>query len=252
MPTKLTDHIAIVTGSARGIGASIARTLAESGARVAIVDLDASGAAEQASQLTSEGQVALSAGVDVTDEGDVAGLVARIEQEWGKPDILVNNAGISQPAPTLEMTTASWRRVIEVNLTAAFICSRAVLAGMRENGWGRVVNVVSFAAKSSPIYADNASYAASKAGLVGLIHNLAVEFAPHGITVNGVAPGIVDTELLRGAHTPERRAELLRRLPVGRFTRPDEVASLVAFLASESAGSITGEIVNINGGLYLD
>jgi len=252
MKIDFTGRTAMVTGAARGIGAAIAQTLAAAGASVIVADVDESGAAAHAEVLGRMGARATAVALDITDESSVAQALNTVRPEFGDVAILVNNAGISAPAPTLDMSLESWRRVLDVNLTGAFVCSKAVLPHMQRARWGRIVTVVSFAGKSSPIYADNASYAASKAGLIGLIHNTAIEFAADGITINGVAPGIVETEMLRSAHSEERRAELARKLPVGRFTRPDEVASLIAFLASDFAGSITGEIVNINGGLYLD
>ncbi|NUR29034.1 MAG: SDR family oxidoreductase [Catenulispora sp.] len=243
MQLDLSGRTAIVTGAARGIGAAIAAAMAEAGARVVLADLEAP---------RTDGPHTLGVAADITDESSVHDLVRQAAEAFGGPHILVNNAGISLPAPTLQTPLDRWERVLRVNLTGAFVCAKACLPAMRDAGWGRIVTISSFAAKSAPIYGDNASYAASKAGLTGLIHNLAVEFAADGVTVNGIAPGIVDTELLRGAHSPERRAELAARLPVGRFATPEEVAALAVFLASPYAGSITGEIVNVNGGLYLD
>ena len=253
MNIDLSGRTAIVTGAGQGIGAAIAHRLAGAGASVVIADVNGESVAERVAQLpAAAGPPHAGVLADVGDESSVAELVARVRADVGGPDILVNNAGISRPAGTLTTDLAHWEQVLRVNLTGAFLCSRACLPAMRDAGWGRIVNLSSFNAKSAPVRGDNASYAASKAGLTGLIHNLAVEFGPSGVTVNGVAPGIVDTELLRNAHPPQRRAELLARVPVGRFTTPDEVASLVTFLASDLARSITGEVININGGLYFD
>ncbi|WP_275295418.1 SDR family NAD(P)-dependent oxidoreductase [Amycolatopsis sp. La24] len=238
---------ALVTGGARGIGAAIAEAFANTGARVIVVDV--AGAADCAESLAARSGSDVQALVlDVISEERIASAFGAV----GRIDILVNNAGISRPAATTETARKMWDEVLAVNLTAAFLCAKHALPGMREAGWGRIVSIASFAAKSSPIYGDNASYAASKAGLLGLTRNLAVEHGSRGITANAIAPGIVDTELLRSAHSPQRRAELLAKLPTGAFTTPEQVAGLAVFLASDIAGSVTGEVVNINGGLYFD
>lgn len=250
MHIDLTGQVAMVTGAAQGIGAAIARQFARSGATTVLADI--SPTAHLADELRAEGCVAVSVRLDVTDEGAVDEVFQSVEARHGAATILVNNAGISTPASTTETSLETWNRVLSVNLTGAFLCSRRALPAMVERGFGRIVNLSSLNAKSAPVNGDNASYAASKAGLSGLIRNLAVEFGPHGVTVNGIAPGVVDTELLRGAHSDASRARLLSRLPIGRFTSSEEVASLAVFLASPLSGSITGEIVNINGGLYFD
>lgn len=253
MRVDLSGRVALVTGAGRGIGAAIAEQLLEAGADVAVLDVSAERAREQAAALREKHDRNVTAvPADVTDESSVRAALDQVTAQLGAVQILVNNAGVSMPGPSADMPVETWDQVLRVNLTGAFLCAKHCVRHMRDASWGRIVNIASFAAKSSPIYGDNASYAASKAGVVGLTHNLAVEYAAHGVTVNGIAPGIVDTDLLRSAHSEERRAELVRRLPVGRFTRPDEVAALAAFLASDHAASITGEIVNINGGLYLD
>jgi 2-hydroxycyclohexanecarboxyl-CoA dehydrogenase len=251
MNIDLAGRIALVTGAAQGIGLEIATQLAAAGADTVLSDLNPE-VAERARTLASLGYSVTSVVLDTTDEVSISAAMEELQSTVGSPTILINNAGISSPSPTIETTAEMWSRVIAVNLTGPFLCSRAVLRGMRTAGWGRIVNMSSFNAKSAPVNGDNASYAASKAGLTGLIHNLAVEFGPDQITVNGIAPGIVDTALLRSVHPPERLAELKKRLPVGRFTTPADIASLAVFLSSDQAQSITGEIININGGLYFD
>lgn len=251
MNIDLTGRIALVTGAAQGIGLEIATQLAAAGAHTVLSDINPA-VAEQAAQLAERGGSTSWVQLDTASEESVAAAVEQIGANVGAPGILINNAGISTPRATLETSLAQWQRVLDVNLTGPFLVSRAVLPGMRDAGWGRIVNMSSFNAKSSPVNGDNASYAASKAGLTGLIHNLAVEFGPHQITVNGIAPGIVDTALLRGAHSPERLEQLKSRLPVGRFTTPADIAALAVFLSSDVAQSITGEIINVNGGLYFD
>lgn len=253
MNIDLTGRLALVTGAGRGIGTAIAAQLAASGADVVLADIDGAAAEHQAAALAGSGPGRIIGGaLDITDEDAVASFLGGITSKIGPVQILVNNAGISRPAATIDTALDAWDEVLRVNLTGAFLCSKHCIASMRANGWGRMVTIASFASKSSPIYADNASYAAAKSGLVGLIHNLAIELATQGITVNGIAPGIVNTELLRSAHSEQRRAELVARVPIGRFATPEEVGALAVFLASDLAGSITGEIVNINGGMYLD
>ena len=251
MNISLTGRVALVTGAAQGIGLEIAKQLAAAGAHTVLSDINPT-VADQAQRLTSSGFSVSWVELDTANESSVSAAVEHLVSTVGSPGILINNAGISKPSATLETSLAQWQKVIDVNLTGPFLVSRALLPGMRAAGWGRIVNMSSFNAKSSPVNGDNASYAASKAGLTGLIHNLAVEFGPDQITVNGIAPGIVDTALLRGAHSPERLEELKNRLPVGRFTTPADIAALAIFLSSDLAQSITGEIINVNGGLYFD
>lgn len=251
MQIDLSGRVALVTGAARGIGHEIAVQLANAGAHTVIADIDAGGA-DQAAELAAAGLPVSYTAIDTADEASVEHAVAEITSRVGAPHILVNNAGITMPAPTLDTPTTQWAHVLGINLTGPFLCARACLPGMRDAQWGRIVNLSSFNAKSAPVNGDNVSYAASKAGLTGLIHNLAIEFGHANVTVNGIAPGIVDTQLLRSAHPPERRAELKKRIPTGRFTTPADIAALAVFLSSDLAGSITGEIINVNGGLYLD
>jgi NAD(P)-dependent dehydrogenase (short-subunit alcohol dehydrogenase family) len=251
MNLELTGRIALVTGAAQGIGLEIATQLAAAGAHAVLSDINPA-VADQANRLAESGARTSWVQLDTANEESVKAAVSEIGSTVGAPGIVINNAGISTPSSTLETSLQQWQRVLDVNLTGPFLVSRAFLPGMREGGWGRIVNMSSFNAKSSPVNGDNASYAASKAGLTGLIHNLAVEFGPDQITVNGIAPGIVDTALLRGAHSPDRLEQLKSRLPVGRFTTPSDIAALAVFLSSDLAQSITGEIINVNGGLYFD
>ena len=253
-PPPGTARVVVVTGAARGIGLEIATAFARAGHRAVLADLPSSleQAQRAADGLVAQGLQASAVGIDVTDEASVEDGIRHVTAHLGAPEVLVNNAGISVPSATLETSLTQWNRVLAVNLTGQFLCARACLPAMRESGWGRIIGISSFNAKSAPVNGDNASYAASKAGLTGLIHNLAVEFGRGGVTVNGIAPGIVDTELLRGAHPPQRLAILIERIPVGRFTLPAEIAATAVFLASDGAASITGEVVNVNGGLYFD
>jgi NAD(P)-dependent dehydrogenase (short-subunit alcohol dehydrogenase family) len=223
---------AFVTGGARGIGRTIAETLRDLGARVAVGDLSA-----------PDIPGCMGFELDVTDEASVASAVGGIEAAAGPVDILVINAGIFVIEPFEETSVQSWQRTLDVNLTGGFLVSRAVLPGMRERGYGRIVSIGSSAGVTGGTKSV-AAYAASKAGLMTLTKSIANEYASHGITANALAPTLIDTDMIADMR------QLQDRIPVGRFGRPGEVADLVAYLASAHAGFITGAVVDINGG-YL-
>jgi NAD(P)-dependent dehydrogenase (short-subunit alcohol dehydrogenase family) len=223
---------AFVTGGARGIGRTIAETLRDLGARVAVGDLSA-----------PDIPGCMGFELDVTDEASVASAVGGIEAAAGPVDILVINAGIFVIEPFEETSVQSWQRTLDVNLTGGFLVSRAVLPGMRERGYGRIVSIGSSAGVTGGTKSV-AAYAASKAGLMTLTKSIANEYASHGITANALAPTLIDTDMISDMR------QLQDRIPVGRFGRPGEVADLVAYLASAHAGFITGAVVDINGG-YL-
>jgi NAD(P)-dependent dehydrogenase (short-subunit alcohol dehydrogenase family) len=230
----LQDRVAVVTGAGRGIGLCIAETLVANGARVAGLDL-----------LPPEGVAGvLGIEADVSDEEAVNAAFDRIEDELGQVSVLILNAGILPLVPLVETSTELWERTLSINLTGGFLAIRRALPGMRLAGYGRVVAIGAAAGKSGG--ARSAAYAASKAGLMTLVKSVAIEYAREGITANIVAPALIDTDLLGG------QRELAGRVPVGRLGTPEEVAALVAFLASSDAGYITGEVVDINGGTLID
>jgi NAD(P)-dependent dehydrogenase (short-subunit alcohol dehydrogenase family) len=230
----LDGRVAMVTGASGGIGSVIVETLLAQGAKVVAADL-ANPAIDAALPLA----------MDVADEAAVDVAFARVERELGPVEVLILNAGIFVIEPFEEMTLASWQRTIEINLTGAFLCARRALPAMREAGWGRVVALGSSAGKTGGSK-SMAAYAASKAGVMALAKSIASEYAPHGITANALAPSLIDTPMLAGI------ADLASRIPVGRLGRPQDVADVVAFLASEHAGYITGEVVDVNGGFLID
>ena len=230
----LEGRVAVVTGSAQGIGAAIVRTLAGNGARVAALDLAA-----------PDHPGVLGVACDVSDEAAVDAAFDRVEAELGTTSVLVLNAGIFPIVPFEETTTEVWNRTLAINLTGAFLAARRALPGMREQGYGRIVGIGSSAGKAGGARSV-AAYAASKAGVMTLMKSIANEYAAHGITANALAPALIDTDMIANTR------DLISRIPVGRFGTVDEVAALVAFLASAHAGYITGEVTDINGGFLVD
>jgi 2-hydroxycyclohexanecarboxyl-CoA dehydrogenase len=245
----LTDKVAVVTGAASGIGRAIALSLARSGAHVAVFDVNLTGAETTAADVAALGRRALALHVDVASAAAVAGAVERVHAALGRVAIAVNVAGIGEFAPLLQMTEAQWDRMIAVHLKGTFNCTRAVVPDMVEAGWGRVVNVASVAGLNGG-GPGLSHYAAAKAGIIGFTRALAQELGPMGITVNAVAPGLIDTPMIRAAGAPDDLyAAVIRRTPVGRLGVADDVAAAVTFLASEEAGFTTGQVLSPNGGV---
>jgi 3-oxoacyl-[acyl-carrier protein] reductase len=236
---------AIVTGASRGIGRAVALRLAGAGAKVLVHGTNA----DLLEELSRETGGEWLAG-DVADPAVAAAAAAQAQTAWGGVDILVNNAGINTRAPTLEMPLEDWQRVLDVNLNGTLHFSRAVLPGMIARGGGKIVNVSSTAGKAPHRNAAPA-YGASKAAVNYLTRHLAQEMAPHGIFVNAVCPGPVETDMSK-QWTPEYRAQATGRVPLGRLGTPEEIAGTVLFLASDLSDFVTGETLNANGGTYMD
>ena len=241
-------RVALVTGAAGTMGAAAAQRLAAEGHRVALVDVAVDRLKPIATALGAAGH-AITA--DISDPAAAERTVAEAERALGPVDILVNNAGILSNNKAVETTPEEWRHVLAVNLDAAFYLSRRVLPGMKTRRFGRIVNVCSLAMKSGGITAGTA-YTASKGALAALTFSLAREFAPFGVTVNGIAPAYVKTPMVTEQLTEAQRQALLQQIPVGRFCEPEEFAHCVAFLVSPMSGFITGEILDLNGGLQFD
>lgn len=244
----LSGRTAVVTGGSRGIGRAIALELGRRGAAVAICYRSREdAAAEVTTNLEAMGVRCLAAKADVARPDDVAAFFSRVANEIGPVDILVNNAGVARDRLFIFLEKTDWDDVLTVNLTGAFLCSKAVLRGMMVRRWGRIINIVSASAHIGP--PGQASYSASKAGLVGLTRTLAREAAPHGVLVNAVAPGFIESDLTAGLDDATR-ASLVDRVALRRPGRAEDVAPLVAFLASEMAGYLTAQVINIDGGLF--
>jgi len=245
MKIDLTGRVALVTGSTRGIGRSIAEALAECGARVAIVGRDAAKAQEVATQISPE---ARGFGCDVADVASVTAMVSAVEAAFGSLDILVNNAGLTRDNIMLRLKDEDWDAVIDANLRGAFAAARAATRGMMKRRSGRIINIASVVGLVGNKGQSN--YAASKAGLIGLTKAVAKEFASRNILVNAIAPGFIETDMTN-AMTPEARAALLGSIPLERLGSPKDVAAMVAFLASEHAGYITGQVLVVDGGMVM-
>jgi NAD(P)-dependent dehydrogenase (short-subunit alcohol dehydrogenase family) len=241
---RLQGRVAIVTGSGRGIGRAIALLFAAEGASVLVADMHGESGAGTAEAVMANGGKALAMCVDVTQRGDVEAMVKTANATLGGVDILVNNAGVLRNAPFLEMSEALWDEVLAVNLKGAFHTSQCVLPGMIAKRHGRIVNFCSGAALGSPL---EANYSAAKAGVIGLTRTLALEFADHNITVNAVAPGVIDTPMTR-AQSPTLIAEIERKIPLRRLGTADEVANAALFFASDEAAYVTGQILFVCGG----
>ena len=245
--TDLHDRVAFVTGASRGIGRASALRLAASGAAVAAC-ARGDHAAGAAAEITAAGGSAEALSADVADAGSVQAAVRAALDRFGKIDILVNNAGIARDQLLMRMKPEEWDAVIATNLTAAYSCTQAVLRPMLRQRWGRVINVGSVVGQSGN--PGQANYAASKAGLIGFSKALAQEVAARGITVNVVAPGFIETDMTADIGDAAREA-LSARIPAGRLGRPQDVAAAVCYLASEEASYITGQVIGVNGGMYM-
>jgi NAD(P)-dependent dehydrogenase (short-subunit alcohol dehydrogenase family) len=247
----LADSTAVVTGAAspRGIGYAVARIFAEHGARVALLDID--GAAARAAAETF-GPQHRGYTCDVTSQESIAATFAQIEADLGPARVLVNNAGVSSPKKLEETTQADYDRIMDVNLRGGFLCSQAVVPQMRRLGGGSIICMSSVSAKRGGGLFGASVYSAAKAGLLGLTRALARELAPARIRVNALAPGLIDTDIFGGQLTPERRAAIIADVPLGRVGTPLDVARACLFFASELSDFVTGEVMDVNGGLHID
>ncbi len=245
MKIDLGGRVALVTGSTRGIGREIAATLAQCGARVAVVGRDASRAGDAAKTMGSD---ARGYAADVTDVSQVVAVVESVERDFGSLDILVNNAGLTRDNILLRLKDEDWDVVLAANLRAAFASTRAAARGMMKRRWGRIINIASIVGLIGNKGQSN--YAASKAGLIGLTKSVAKEFASRNILANVIAPGFIETDMT-AAMTAEARATLSAQIPLERLGTPKDIAGIAAFLASEHAAYITGQVFVVDGGMVM-
>jgi 2-hydroxycyclohexanecarboxyl-CoA dehydrogenase len=246
------SRVAVVTGAGSGMGVAISQHFAARGDRVALLDVNGAAVEEVTQRLRDGGAEAISCQVDVSDRRAVFEAIETVRTELGAVEIIVTSAGIEAFVPFLEISPESWERMMAVNLTGTFNCLQAVVPDMLAGGWGRIVTISSSSAQSGT--KNMSHYVASKGGVIALTKALAVEYAPHGITVNTIPPGFIETPM---AHRPieagllSSMEELIARTPVGRAGTPDDIAAACAFLCSEEAGYITGQLIGVNGGWYL-
>lgn len=240
--------IAFITGAGSGIGRATARVLAQGGADIALCDINLTAAEETAQEIVTTGRRAIALRVDVTRLDEVTAAVEKTQSDFGRVDILLSNAGIGEQVPLTEITEEQWDRMFSVHLTGAYHCFRAVLPGMRQRNWGRLVSTSSMGAFTGGVRLSH--YCAAKAGIAGLTISMASELARTGITVNAVAPGVIDTPMVR--ESPPRWVErMTKSIPMRRLGKPEDIAHAVAYLAAEEAGFVTGQILSPNGGSYM-
>lgn len=242
-------NIAIVTGAGQGIGKAIAFIIASKGAIPVIVDINENTAKQAVEELKNTGKEALAIKVDISNVEEIKNMVKVVIDRYRKVDILVNNAAILHSTPIKDITEQEWDRIMAVNLKSVFFISQQVLPYMEKNGYGRIINISSNAGRMGG-YTNGLGYSSSKAGIIGLTYGMARRVAKMGITVNVVAPGPTETDILKQIG-PEKKKELESTIPMGKLGKPENIANVVAFLASKEAEFVTGAVIDVNGGLFM-
>lgn len=239
-------RVAMVTGAAMGIGAAIAERLGHDGYTVVVADINLGAAEEMVMGLSAQAIEAYALAVDVSDPVSISAAFDDLHERFGRCDVLVNNAGIAKTVSFEDLPLDNWLRTLDVNLTGAMLCAQHAARSMKKQRWGRIVNVASISGMRAS--AGRAAYGTSKAALIGLTRQMAIELAEYGITVNGIAPGPVDTPLTRVIHTEATRASYARAVPMRRYGTPAEMAGAVSFLASDDSSYVSGHVIPVDGG----
>jgi len=246
--SQLKDKVALITGAGRGIGEMIALTLAAEGAKIIVNDVDTASAQEVAQKLNSTGSCAIAVSANIADRNEVNQMFSKAKDEFGTIDILVNNAGITRDNLFVNMTDDEWDLVMDINLKGVFNCTQEAAGIMKEQNAGKIVNLTSASAQLGNV--GQVNYTASKAGVIGMTKTLAKELARYNINVNAVAPGFIDTPMTQ--KIPDRVKDMiLLTIPLGRAGKPEDIARVVKFLATEDAAYITGQVISCNGGMYM-
>ncbi len=247
---NLKDKVALVTGARRGMGRADAVALAKQGAKVVVTDIDLVECKEVVEEIDKNNGEAIALKMDVTDKKEIDEVFDKVVQEYGRVDILINNAGIYSPKPALDLSEEEWDKMIRVNLTGQFLCAQRAAKEMTKNEWGRIINIASVASGQTGVgIAGGAHYTASKGGVLGMTETLAIELAEYGITVNAIAPGAIDTPMIKDAGIDEKALEgLLTKVPLKRVGTPEEIAAMVIYLASEESSYSTGAVFYVDGG----
>jgi len=247
----LKGKTAIVTGSGRGIGRAIALNMARQGANIVVNDVNLENAQKVVKEIEALGAQAITVKADVTEETQVNAMIASCIDRFGRLDILVNNAGIIQTLPVTEITGDDWDRIMKVNLKGVFLCCKAAIPAMMAQRSGKIINIASVAGKRGGGLLGNSGYSASKGGVIAFTKSLAREVGAYGINVNAITPAFTDTDMTKSID-PEKKAFIIKMLPLGRVGQPDDVAGAAVFLASSLSDYMTGEMMDVDGGLMCD